>query len=57
MRKKMRLILLSEPVWMMMGRENRRNIEKSIDCWGSWIRQHKKIRSCVSGKGKKKYYL
>lgn len=49
-RRKVRLILLSKPVWMMMGREN---IEKSIDCWGNWIRQHKETLSRVSGKGKR----
>ena len=43
-RRKVRLILLSKPVWMMMGREN---IEKSIDCWGNWIRQHKETLSRV----------
>lgn len=26
------------------------------DCWGSWIRQHKKTLSSVSGKRKKKYH-
>lgn len=36
--------------------KNRRNIEKSIDCWGNWIRQHKKTLSRVSGKRKKKYH-
>ena len=47
MRKKMQLILLSEPVWMMMGREN---IEISFDCWGNGIRQYKKTLSRVNGK-------
>ena len=56
LRRKVRLILLSKPVWMMMGSENRKNIEKSIDCWGNWIRQYKKTLSRVSGKGKKKYH-
>ena len=26
------------------------------DCWGNWIRQHKKTLSRVSGKRKKKYH-
>jgi hypothetical protein len=37
--------------------ENGRNIEKSVDCWGNWIRQHKKTLSRVRGKRKKKYHL
>ena len=53
---KARLILLSEPVWMMRCREIRRNIEKRLGCWGSWIRQHKKTLSRVIGKRKKKYH-
>ena len=41
--------------------ENRRNIEKSIDCWGNWIRQHKKTLSRLCGYHtagiREKYYL
>lgn len=42
-----RLILLSEPVWIKICREIDEISRKSIDCWGDWIRQHKKTLSRV----------
>ena len=56
MRKKMRLVLLSKPAWIMTS-ENRGNIEKRLDCCAESVWLRKKILSRVSGKRKKKYYL
>lgn len=56
MRVKARLILLSEPVWIKICKKIDEISRKDMVTGGSWIRQHKKTLSRVSGKRKKKYH-